>query len=231
MPTILIVEDDPSIRTAMTDLLSGMGYDTLVAADGKAGLELALERNYNLLLLDLVLPYKSGFEILEQLQKKRPGQAIIILSAKGEEADRIKGLNLGADDYVVKPFSVKELLARIDAVLRRSYERNPSNNNLSLQDTHIDFSASTITHSNGTQHPLSEKEAELLKYLYINKGRPVAKEELLKKVWHINPQLTDSRTVEMHIAKLRKKLACAESIKTIRGSGYRLYQTQSKNEN
>ncbi|MEO8616679.1 MAG: response regulator transcription factor, partial [Luteolibacter sp.] len=122
--TILVIEDDPAIRRGLVDVLEYAGYRTLEAADGHTGMELALKSNYRLLLLDLVMPGPSGFEILQALKKKRPGQAVIILSARGEENDRVRGLTTGADDYVVKPFSMKELLARVDAVLRRTCERS-----------------------------------------------------------------------------------------------------------
>ena len=118
--TILVVEDDAAIRRGVVDALEYGGYRTLEAGDGNGGLDLALKANYRLLLLDLVLPGRDGFSILSELKKKRPGQAVIILSARGEENDRVRGLGLGADDYVMKPFSVRELLARVEAVLRRT---------------------------------------------------------------------------------------------------------------
>ncbi len=122
-PTILVIEDDSAVRTGIVDTLEYGGYRTLEAADGHEGMKMALQSNYRLLLLDIVMPGPSGFEILAALKKARPGQAVIMLSARGEEQDRVKGLVGGADDYVVKPFSMKELLARVDAVLRRSHER------------------------------------------------------------------------------------------------------------
>ena len=121
--TILVIEDDPAVRRGIVDVLEYAGYRTLEAPDGHIGMDLALKANFRLLLLDLVMPGPSGFDILEALKKKRPGQAVIILSARGEENDRVRGLVSGADDYVVKPFSMKELLARVDAVLRRTCER------------------------------------------------------------------------------------------------------------
>ncbi|RYD39141.1 MAG: response regulator transcription factor, partial [Verrucomicrobiaceae bacterium] len=121
--TILVIEDDPAVRRGIVDVLEYAGYRTLEAPDGHVGMDLALRASYRLLLLDLVMPGPSGFDILEALKKKRPGQAVIILSARGEENDRVRGLVTGADDYVVKPFSMKELLARVDAVLRRTCER------------------------------------------------------------------------------------------------------------
>ena len=219
MPTILIIEDDQSIRSAMEDLLIGMGYEVLSAADGDEGLKLALERSYHLLLLDLVLPGKTGFEILAELKQKKPGQAVIILSAMGQETDRIKGLRLGADDYCVKPFSVKELLARVDAVLRRTHERQGTSITLAnyrLQESDLSLSneKESIT--------LGEKEFALLNYLAQNKNRYNSKNELLLNIWNVKNTLTDSRTVEMHIANLRKKLPAGIEILTKRGIGYQL---------
>lgn len=221
MHTILIVEDDHSIRTAMVDLMEGMGYEVLSASNGPDGLRLALERNYHLLLLDLVLPSLSGFDILQELKKQKPGQAVIILSARGQEDDRIKGLKLGADDYCVKPFSVKELLARVDAVLRRTYERKGIAESVRLGLSVLSVGELKVCES-GESIPLGEKEYGLLNYLYQNQGRLVAKEELLQNIWNVKPELTGSRTVEMHIANLRKKLPADLEVKTTRGLGYQL---------
>lgn len=222
MLTILVIEDDPSIRTAVTDLLSGMGYNVLSAGNGKEGLKLALERTYHLLLLDLVLPDLSGFDILRALKEQKSGQAVIILSARGEEDDRIKGLRLGADDYCVKPFSVKELLARIDAVLRRTHERKSLSRSTSIGGYTLD-AANLQLHSAEKMIQLGEKEFALLTYFQQNQDRRVTKEELLQNLWHVRPEMTGSRTVEMHIANLRKKLPSSLSISTTRGLGYQLH--------
>src|SRR6187399_1178979 len=139
-PTILVIEDDSAIRRGVIDALSFSGYEVLWAADGTSGLQKALEATYQLLLLDLVLPNGSGFDILEALRKSRPGQPVIVLSAKGEENDRVRGLRLGADDYVVKPFSVRELLARVEAVLRRAPERPSDLPRLTFAGGEADFS-------------------------------------------------------------------------------------------
>ena len=221
MPTILVVEDDDSIRTAVTDLLEGLGYEVLSAAAGASGLQMALERNYHLLLLDLILPDLSGFDILTELKKKKPGQAVIILSARGQEEDRIKGLRLGADDYCVKPFSVKELLARIDAVLRRTHERKGLAETAKLGGFSLNASDHSLC-SEAETISLGEKEFSLLNYFQQNMERKVSKEELLQNIWNVKPELTGSRTVEMHIANLRKKLPPQISISTTRGVGYKL---------
>ncbi len=222
MPTILVVEDDDAIRTAMVDLLEGMGYEVLSASDGESGLTMALQRTYHLLLLDLVLPGRSGFDILRELRQQKPGQAVIILSARGQEEDRIKGLQLGADDYCVKPFSVKELLARIDAVLRRTHERRGLADRTEIAGYTLDSLTNTLQRD-VTTIELGEREFTLLTYLYQNRARAIAKDELLQNVWNVRPELTGSRTVEMHIANLRKKLPAELTITTTRGVGYQLH--------
>ncbi|MDB4257907.1 response regulator transcription factor, partial [bacterium] len=174
-------------------------------------------------LLDLILPHFTGFEILEALGKERAGQAVIILSAKGEENDRVKGLKMGADDYVVKPFSARELLARVDAVLRRATERQPQVTISEVRGRAIDLKRSEIRFQ-GERVELSEREVSLLRYLIANPDRPVPREELLRHVWGIDPHKIETRTVDMHIAHLRKKLQddAQEILETVRGRGYRL---------
>jgi len=167
-PTILVIEDDSAVRTGIVDTLEYGGYRTLQAPDGHVGMEMALRSNYRLLLLDIVMPGPSGFEILAALKKARPGQAVIMLSARGEEQDRVKGLVGGADDYVVKPFSMKELLARVDAVLRRTHERSAPSANFSFDGVEIDLTENKIKFSNGTITELSDRESCLLRYLIAN---------------------------------------------------------------
>jgi DNA-binding response OmpR family regulator len=189
-------------------------------------MKLALTATFDLMLLDLVLPQASGFDILKALRRERPGTPVIILSARGEENDRVRGLRLGADDYVVKPFSVRELLARVEAVLRRAPERQPVSETLTLAAATIDFGQSEARFENGERAELSERERDVLRYLALNRGRPVSREELLQRVWHIDNKQTETRTVDMHIANLRHKLRDdAESplvIITVRGKGYQL---------
>lgn len=223
-PVILVVEDDAAVRQGVVDALSFAGYEVIAAADGREGMERALRASYQLLLLDLVLPHHSGFEVLEALRKERPGQPVIILSARGEEADRVKGLTMGADDYVVKPFSVRELLARVDAVLRRSSERTVGDTSFQYDGGEVDFSRREIQLSDGSRQDLSEREGDLLKYLISNKGRAVAREELLQQVWRIDPKNIETRTIDMHVAHLREKLGDngQEVVVTVRGKGYRV---------
>lgn len=223
VPTILVVEDDAAVRQGVVDALTFAGYQVLSAADGREGRQAALTARYDLLLLDLILPHETGFDILEALQGNRAGQAVIILSAKGEENDRIKGLKMGADDYVVKPFSARELLARVDAVLRRTIERQAVGERHEVAGRVIDLAAAEIVFD-GARHELSERETGILRYLIANPERPVARDELLRHVWGIDPHRIETRTVDMHVAHLRKKLGdhTQEVLETVRGRGYRL---------
>jgi DNA-binding response OmpR family regulator len=221
---ILTIEDDAAIRRGIVDALRFAGYEPLEAADGAAGLELAATATYDLLLLDLVLPGRSGMEILKALRAARPTQPVIVLSARGEEADRVAGLRLGADDYVVKPFSVKELLARVEAVLRRSAERPRDIQEIALPGFVADLARCELRYDDGSRAELSEKEADLLRYLAANPGRAVSREELLERVWQINPRGLETRTIDMHVTRLREKLrddsADPQIVLTVRGKGY-----------
>ncbi|YCM45792.1 response regulator transcription factor [Verrucomicrobiaceae bacterium 227] len=222
-PTVLVVEDDAAVRQGIVDALAYAGYEVLSAADGREGKAAALTARYDLLLLDLVLPHFTGFEILEALRGSRAGQAVIILSARGEENDRVKGLKMGADDYVVKPFSARELLARVDAVLRRSTERQALNEEYEVGGRVIDLTRSVIRFE-GETHDISERESGILRYLLANPERPIPRDELLRHVWGIDPSRVETRTVDMHIAHLRKKLGdhSQSLLETIRGKGYSL---------
>lgn len=221
-PTVLVVEDDAAVRQGILDALGFAGYQVLSAADGRAGREAALTARYDLLLLDLVLPHFTGFEILEALRGSRAGQAVIILSARGEENDRVQGLKMGADDYVVKPFSARELLARVDAVLRRTTERQALHEEYEIGGRVIDFSRSEVCFE-GESCELSQREAGILRYLLANPERTVPRDELLRHVWGIDPKRVETRTVDMHIAHLRKKLGDHSQtlLVTQRGKGYR----------
>ncbi len=221
-PVILVIEDDPAVRRGIVDVLEYAGYQTLEAADGHAGMEVALKANYRLLLLDLVMPGPSGFEILDALKRKRPGQAVIILSARGEENDRVRGLVNGADDYVVKPFSMKELLARVDAVLRRTCERAAPADERRFPGWKADFRRSVIDFDDGRSEELSEREAGLLRYLIDSNGRLVTREEILRNLWNLDPDRTETRTIDMHIMHLRAKLGDKDQriLTTVRGKGY-----------
>ncbi len=223
---ILTVEDDAAIRRGIVDALRFAGFQPLEAADGRQGLEMALSRSYDLLLLDLVLPGPDGFEILEQVRRARPTLPVIILTARGEESDRVRGLKDGADDYVVKPFSVKELLARVEAVLRRSPQRPGDVHTVAVPGGRIDLERHEVRFDDGGHAELSEREVELLRYLAANSGRAVAREEILANVWRISPQGVTTRTIDMHVARLREKVRDDPAdpcvLVTVRGKGYML---------
>ena len=229
---ILTIEDDAAIRRGIVDALRFAGYETLEAADGDAGLELATKGHFDLLLLDLVLPGREGFEILEQVRRLRPTLPVIILTARGEEADRVRGLRDGADDYVVKPFSVKELLARVEAVMRRSAERPTDLAEVEIPGGRIDLARREVRFDDGRRSELSEREVELVHYLAGNSGRAIARDELLANVWRITPQGVTTRTIDMHIARLREKLGDDPSrpavILTVRGKGYMFANEEGK---
>lgn len=224
-PVILVIEDDPSIRRGIVDVLEYAGYRTLEAADGHAGMEAALRANYRLLLLDIVMPGPSGFDILDALRKQRPGQAVIVLSARGEENDRVRGLVQGADDYVVKPFGMKELLARVDAVLRRTCERAAPSDERPVPGGTADFRSREIRFDDGRREELSEREADLLRYLMDARGRLVTRDEILRQLWKLDPARTDTRTLDMHVMHLRRKLGddSQSLLATVRGKGW-IYQ-------
>jgi DNA-binding response OmpR family regulator len=221
---ILTIEDDPAIRRGIVDALRFVGYQTLEAADGDTGLELATKAQFDLLLLDLVLPRRDGLEILAEVRRLRPTLPIVILTARGEEADRVRGLRDGADDYVVKPFSVKELLARVEAVMRRSAERPTDLAEVKIPGGVIDLRRREVRFDDGRRTELSEREIELLHYLATNSGRAIARDELLANVWRISPRGVSTRTIDMHIARLREKLDDDPNrptvIQTVRGKGY-----------
>lgn len=228
---ILIVEDDAAIRRGIVDALRYRGFGVLEAGNGDLGHEMAVQQSYDLLLLDLVLPGKGGLDILRAVRSTRPTQPVIILTARGEEQDRVEGLRAGADDYVVKPFSVKELLARVEAVLRRSPERPSDVAEVAIDNGTADLSRREIRYRDGSRCELSEREAELLRYLAINAGRAIAREELLANVWRISPDGLPTRTIDMHVARLREKLRDNPEeptmLLTVRGKGY-MFQAAAK---
>ena len=221
---ILVVEDDAAIRQGIVDALEFHGYGTFEAADGDLGLDKALKVACDLILLDLVLPGCDGLEILKSVRATRPTLPVIILTARGSEEARVKGLQLGADDYVVKPFSVKELLARVEAVLRRSPERPSDVSQERIPGGVVDFKRREVRFKDGSRHELSERESDLLRYLICNAGRAISREEILLHVWRIDPRNLATRTIDMHVARLREKLrddpADPKILLTARGKGY-----------
>ncbi|HOW73260.1 MAG TPA: response regulator transcription factor [Phycisphaerae bacterium] len=224
MVRILVIEDDAAIRQGIVDAVESEGYSTFEAADAVRGRDMALGVECDLVLLDLVLPRGDGLDILRDVRSARPTLPVIILTARGAEDDRIKGLKLGADDYVVKPFSVKELLARIEAVLRRSPERPVDIREVRLPGGVADLERRELRFQDGGRTELSERESELLRYLAMNPGRAVSREEILSHVWRLDPNGIETRTIDMHVARLREKLrddgAQPRVLLTVRGKGY-----------
>ena len=222
--TILTIEDDAAIRRGIVDALTYNQYSVIEAGDGDEGLSKSTQQEYDLLLLDLALPGTPGLEILRQVRKLRPTQPVIILTAKGEESDRVTGLKEGADDYVVKPFSIKELMARVEAVLRRTPQRPSNDQQVSFTNGKVDFERREIRFCDDSRSELSEKEVELLRYLANNSDRAITRDELLSSVWRLSPKGISTRTIDMHIARLREKLRDnkekPEIVLTVRGKGY-----------
>ncbi len=221
---ILVIEDDAAIREGLADALAHAGYEAIPCSGGNDGGAMGLQFSYDLLLLDLTLPGRDGLDILAELRAARPQMPVIILTARGSEHDRVRGLRLGADDYVVKPFSINELLARIEAVLRRSPERPAEAGEIVFPGGTAWTDRKEIRYDDGTQAALSEREAELLRYLAQRPGQAVSREAILTRVWRIAPENIDTRTIDMHIARLREKLRDPASapriIRTVRGKGY-----------
>jgi DNA-binding response OmpR family regulator len=222
--TVLVIEDDAAIRQGIVDALDYAGYTAVEAPDGHKGLALAADAECDLVLLDLVLPGPDGLEILKSIRTGRPTLPVIILTARGELGDRVKGLRLGADDYVVKPFSVKELLARVDAVLRRSPERPQEITKIPIPGGVADLARREVRLKGGGREELTDREVSLLRYLAGNPGRAISREEILTRVWRLDPRGLDTRTIDMHIVRLREKLRDDPDeptiILTVRGVGY-----------
>ena len=220
---LLVVEDEAAIRGGLVDVFVYHGYEVETADNGDDGLRLALSGRFDLVLLDVMLPGVDGFEICNRIRQQDRQQPVIMLTAKSSDEDIVQGLTLGADDYVAKPFSVTQLVLRVQAVLRRSgiaedAAREIRLNNGLVIDT-ANMSAGDIV--------FTRREMDLLQYLSQQADRPVAREELLARVWgYANHMEIETRTVDIHIAKLRRKIetdaACPESIVTVRGAGYRL---------
>jgi DNA-binding response OmpR family regulator len=223
---ILTVEDDSAIRRGIADALTFAGYKVIQAATGNEGCGIAVSRDFDLLLLDMVLPGMSGLEILRSVRNARPTLPVIILSARGEERDRVSGLKLGADDYVVKPFSVDELLARVEAVLRRSPARPRDVSELPIVGGCVNFDRCEVRFDDGCCEVLSERELSLLRYFACHRGRAIGRDELLTNVWQIDARGVSTRTIDMHVARLREKLRDTDGephvLVTVHGKGYML---------
>ncbi len=222
--SILVVEDDVAILHGLLDVLVFNGYEATGVEDGREGLREALENSYDLILLDVMLPGLDGFSICKAVRKKKSAQAIIILTAKGAEDDIVSGFKAGADDYVSKPFSLRELMVRVEALLRRAGK------NTGDEQCHahgIFFDGKTLIASlNERSVELTRREMDIVLYLHRHRDQIVSKKELLRKVWNYPDTDIETRTVDIHILKLRKKIGSligdTPFVVTIRGEGYRL---------
>ncbi len=224
--TILIIEDEPHIVLGLQDALSFEGYRVFSAATGKEGLQLAKQERPNVVLLDLMLPDLNGYQICEELRRHDAFMPIIMLTAKSQEADKIRGLDAGADDYVTKPFSVGELIARIRAVFRRTSRPAEEASTFAIGGATVNVSAHTLQRDGHKQaERLSFYEVELLRLLYERSGQPVSREEILNKIWGVDAN-PSNRTIDNFIVKLRRKVEKRpekpEHILTVYGYGYKL---------
>jgi DNA-binding response OmpR family regulator len=218
---VLVIEDDLAIRRGMAAALRYASYEVREAGDGATGAELAVVGDVDLVLLDLVLPRRDGIAVLRRIRREDPALPVIVVTARGAEEERVRGLELGADDYVVKPFSARELLARVEAVLRRSPDRPRPVRRLQLAAGEVDLDRCEVRFADGGCEELSRLEADVLRYLARSHDRIVSRDELLARVWQQKPHLIATRSVDMTIARLRKKLR-QEILVTVRGKGYRL---------
>ena len=224
MSRILIIEDETPMRTALADVLEGEGYRALTAADGEIGLRKAVEEKPDLILLDIMMPKLDGFAVCAELRRLGNAVPVLMLTAKGQIEDRVTGLDAGADDYLVKPFSTEELLARVRALLRRTHRQGNSVTRLKLGDVEIDLARQSAMRGRKPIH-LTAKEFAMLRLLAEAAGEPVSREKFLDAVWGYTSFPT-TRTVDNHIASLRAKLEknpdAPRWLKTVHGVGYKL---------
>jgi two-component system alkaline phosphatase synthesis response regulator PhoP len=221
---ILLVEDEPGLVLTLSDLLAAEGYAVDSAMDGPSGLAKAVDGQFDLIILDVMLPGKNGVEVCRELRQQGNDVAVLMLTAKTQLTDRVVGLKLGADDYLTKPFEPPELLARIEALLRRvKKERLAPVVRFKFGHVEADFGKGEVR-KDGLPIGLAAKELELLRYLIDHRGRVVSREELLKRIWEYQPGVS-SRTIDVHVAWLRQKLEdnpqTPSHIQTVRGVGYR----------
>ncbi|MEO8168436.1 MAG: response regulator transcription factor [bacterium] len=224
MAKILLVEDDPTMQLGLKDNLEFEGHQVIVVANGKDGLRELVDNSYDLVVLDVMLPQLSGFDVLRKAREKGVATPVIMLTAKGEEIDKVLGLELGADDYVTKPFGLRELIARVKAVLRRNEGSRQASTVMNLENINVDFANYTATRE-GSPVMMTPKEFEILKFLWQHRNKVVSRDQLLTNVWGYDESIS-TRTVDNFILKLRQKLeddpAHPRFIHTIHGTGYKL---------
>ena len=231
---ILIAEDDPAILAGLSDILKLEGFEVLEAFDGREALELYISGRPDLVLLDVMMPEMNGYDVCRAIRRADEHTPIVMLTAKGEEVDKVVGLELGADDYIVKPFGIAELTARVRSALRRAGRgkiqtgaRNGSA--LRIGGAAIDFDAMIVKKDSGETYPLTPKENELLKYFAAHPGIVISRETLLEAIWDIDPDSDiTTRSVDTHVARLRQKIeenpAVPKFLTTAHGAGYRFHQ-------
>lgn len=224
---IVIVEDEPSLVFTLQDTLENEGYKVFIAKNGQEGVDIVKQEDPDLMVLDLMLPGMSGFEVCEKVRAMNYTFPILILTAKDQEIDKVTGLNIGADDYMTKPFGVKELLARIQARLRRTetYARSKPINEVELEPIQVDLKNAIARHPENGDVELTTREVELIRYLVTHANEPVSRDALLEKVWRYEYS-TNTRTVDVHISKLRSKIEIHPDdpnyLVTLHGVGYML---------
>jgi DNA-binding response OmpR family regulator len=223
MAKILIVEDEPNMVAGLRDNFEFEGHQVITAGDGVAGLERAIAESPDLVILDVMMPRMSGLDVCKQLKTKRPSIPIIMLTARGQEVDKVVGLELGADDYVTKPFSIRELLARVKAVLRRSRTAPKTDEKYSFGEVEVNLRSCQVSRKGHTLD-FSSKEFELLKYFLIHPGETLSRDRLLEDVWGYD-RFPTTRTVDAHIVRLRQKVEPKPEeprfILTVHGTGYK----------
>ena len=223
METILVIEDDISILRGLKDNLKYEGYSVITETNGKEGLQLALKENIDLILLDIMLPGMNGYEICRKLKKEKPGLPVIMITARGSEVDKVSGLDIGADDYVTKPFSIPELLARVRAIFRRFTQVKNISEEYFFGNIKLNFTEYKAFRNN-EEIKLSSKEFAIMEYLIKHEGKVIHRHDLLNEVWGFDVMPT-TRTVDNFILDLRKKLeddpSNPQHIISVRGVGYR----------
>ncbi|MGM0547336.1 MAG: response regulator transcription factor [Bacteroidota bacterium] len=224
---IIIVEDEPSLVFTLQDTLESEGYNVFIAEKGDQAVEIVKEEDPDLMILDLMLPGMSGFDVCRKVREMNYTFPIIMLTARDQEIDKVTGLNIGADDYMTKPFGVKELLARIKARLRRSdtYTNMKPINEVDLDPIHVDLKNAVAKHPENGDQELTTREVELVRYLVAHSNQPVSRDDLLENVWRYEFS-TNTRTVDVHISKLRSKIEVQPDdpkyLVTLHGVGYML---------
>jgi DNA-binding response OmpR family regulator len=224
MARILLVEDEPKMQRGLRDNLEFEGHDVTVIGDGNSGYQTLQRESFDLVILDVMLPQMSGFDVVRKTREKGIRTPILMLTAKGEEIDKVVGLELGADDYVTKPFSLRELIARVNALLRRAVPSSAVESTMTIGNITINF-ASYSGSKDGKEFSMTPKEFEILKYLWQHRNEIVSRDDLLTNVWGYDESVS-TRTVDNFILKIRQKIeddfAHPKIIITIHGTGYKL---------